>query len=516
MPLILILPRRLALPKPIRRRVAMGVLLISSVIQPVAMPSVVWAQSLPSLGDTERAELSPQRERQLGEQIMRQIRRDRDYLDDAPTQEYLSNVGNNLLAARPEARGETQYDFFFFVVRDPVLNAFALPGGFIGVHSALILTAQTESELASVLAHEIGHVAQRHIARMLGSHKQDSLISLAALIVGALAATASPDAGMGIMMGGQGLAIQRQLNFSRDAEREADRIGLDILRQAGYETSGMINFFGRLQQASRAYTDAAPPYLRSHPMTTERMADIQARTRDLRYRQHADSLDFPLIQARVKVLQDPSLQGLRDAESTFERQLQQNSPAALLAAKYGLAFVALQQGDPAKAQARLNEARAILKESFKKTSNIVLTNLAIDIKVAAHQSEDALAEAELARNQFPLSRGIAHQYANTLLAAGRYQEATAYLRDQVQLYRQERTLYDLLAKAYSAQDMRAQQHMALAEFYALGGSLPAALDQLSIARRSPDASFYDQSIIDAREREMRAERLEELRQEKES
>jgi predicted Zn-dependent protease len=330
-----------------------------------------------------------------------------------------------------------------------------------------------------------------------------------------LAATASPDAGMGIMMGGQGLAIQRQLNFSRDAEREADRIGLDILRQAGYETSGMINFFGHLQQASRAYTDAAPPYLRSHPMTTERMADIQARTRELRYRQHADSLDFSLIQTRVKVLQDPSSQGLRDAESAFERQLQQNSPTALLAAKYGLAFVSLQQGDPAKAQARLNETRAILKNSFKKTSNIVLTSLSIDIKIAAHQSDEALTEAELARNQFPLSRGIAHQYANSLLNAGRHEQATAYLRDQTQLYRQDRTLYDLLAKAYSAQDMRAQQHMALAEFYALGGSLPAALDQLSIARRSPDASFYDQSIIDAREREMRADRLEELRREKE-
>jgi predicted Zn-dependent protease len=493
----------------------MAVLLTICTVQSVVTPLLSLAQSLPSLGDTEREELSPLMERKLGEQIMREIRRNRDYLDDAPVQEYLSSVGNNLVAARPEARGEAQYDFFFFVVRDPVLNAFALPGGFIGVHSALILTAQTESELASVLAHEIGHVAQRHIARMIGSQKQNMLISLAAIAAGALAAIASPDAGMGIMMGGQGLAIQRQLNFSREAEREADRVGLDIMRQAGYETNGMIDFFGRLQQASRSYTDAAPPYLRTHPMTTERMADIQARTRDLRYRQHADGLDFPLIQARVKVLQDPSPQGLRDAADGFERQLMQNKNTALLAAKYGLAFVALQQGDPTRAQARLNEARAMLKDVFKKTRNVVLSSLAIDIKLAAHQPNEALIEADLARAQFPLSRGIAHQYATALLAAGRYEEATNYLRDQVQLYRQEPFLYDLLAKAYSARDMRVQQHMALAEFYALSGSLPAALDQLSIARRSPDASFYDLSIIDAREREMRAQHLEELRQEKE-
>ena len=140
-------------------------------------------------------------------------------------------------------------------------------------------------------------MAQRHIARMLGKQKQDMLIPLAAMVLGALAISSSPDAGVAMIMGGQGLALQRQLNFSRDAEREADRVGLDIMREAGFETAGMINFFGRLQTASRNYSDNAPPYLRSHPMTTERIADIQARTRDLRYRQHVDSLDFPLIQA---------------------------------------------------------------------------------------------------------------------------------------------------------------------------------------------------------------------------
>src|SRR5690606_26973355 len=202
-------------------------------------------------------ELSPVMERKLGEQVMRQIRRNRDYLDDMPVQEYLNNIGNDLLSVRPEARGEAQYDYFFFAVRDPVLNAFALPGGFIGVHSGLVLAAQSEWELASVMAHEIGHVAQRHIARMLGKQRQDMLIPLAGMLLGALAASASPDAGMAMMMGSQGLAVQRQLNFSREAEREADRIGLDILREAGYETNGMINFFGRLQQAARGYTDTA-------------------------------------------------------------------------------------------------------------------------------------------------------------------------------------------------------------------------------------------------------------------
>ncbi|HJV83180.1 MAG TPA: M48 family metalloprotease, partial [Noviherbaspirillum sp.] len=228
----------------------------------VAAPSLTTAQTLPSLGDTERGELSPLMERKLGEQIMRDIRRDRDYLDDAPLLEYLNNFGSGLVAARPEARGEAGYDFFFFAVRDPMLNAFALPGGFIGVHSALILAAQNESELASVVAHEIGHVAQRHIARMLGKQRQDALIPLASAVLAALAARSNPDASAALLMGGQGMALQRQLNFSRDAEREADRIGLQILREAQYDTSGMIAFFGRMQNATRSYTDAAPAYLR--------------------------------------------------------------------------------------------------------------------------------------------------------------------------------------------------------------------------------------------------------------
>ena len=281
-----IIPSAISSPRPWLRSLAMAGLLACASAPETVTPA--HAQSLPSLGDTEREALSPLMERKLGEQIMREIKRNRDYLSDAPLQEYLNNLGASLLTVRPEARGEAQYDFFFFAVRDPMLNAFALPGGFIGVHSALVLAAQNESELASVMAHEIGHVAQRHIARMLGKQKQDMLIPLAAMVLGALAISSSPDAGVAMIMGGQGLALQRQLNFSRDAEREADRVGLDIMREAGFETAGMINFFGRLQTASRNYSDNAPPYLRSHPMTTERIADIQARTRDLRYRQHVD------------------------------------------------------------------------------------------------------------------------------------------------------------------------------------------------------------------------------------
>jgi predicted Zn-dependent protease len=484
----------------------------SCILSVATAPSLSVAQNLPSLGGTEGEELSPLMERKLGEHIMRDIRHDRDYLDDAPLLEYLNNFGSSLVAAGPELRGEAGYDFFFFAVRDPNLNAFALPGGFIAVHSALMLAAQTESELASVMAHEIGHVSQRHIARMLGNQRQDALIPLAGMILGVLAARSSPDVAAAAMLGGQGLAMQRQLSFSRDAEREADRVGLQILRDRGFDTSGMVAFFGRLQTATRAYNDSAPAYLRSHPMTTERIADIQARTRDQRYRQHVDSLDFQLIRARVRVLQDSSPQGLQDAAAVFDSQLQQKNRTQTIAAKYGLAFIALKQGTPAKAQALLQEVNAIAQSPPAIAAP--LASLAIDIRLAANQAADALKDAESARAQFPLSRGIAHQYADALIAAGRHEDAIRYLRDQAQLYRQEPQLQDRLAKAYAAQGKQALQHLALAESYALSGSLPAALDQLLIARRAPDASFYNQSVIDAREREFQARRREELNEEK--
>jgi len=494
------------------RRSARG-LLAAALACTLALPpgiAPVRAQNLPDLGGSERAELSPLMERRLGEQIMRDLRRDRDFLDDAPLSEYLNNFGAALVAASPEVRGEAAFDYYFFGVRDPSLNAFAMPGGLIGVHSGLVLAAQSESELASVLAHEIGHVSQRHIARMLGNQRQDALLPLAALLLGALAARSSPDLASAAIMGGQGLAIQRQLNFSREAEREADRIGLQIMQEGGFDTSGMVAFFGRIQSASRSsFADSAPAWLRSHPLTTERVADIQDRIRNQRYRQRADSADFHLIRARLRVLQDDTVQGWREARNHFELQLLQQGRMQTLSAQYGLALVALRQGQHQAAMESLDKARAGAKGAPAPASAI-LAALAVDIQLAAGNASQALREAEAARTQFPLSRGIAHQYADALLAAGRDEDAVRYLRDQSQLYRQEAGLQDRLAKAYAAQGRQALQHLALAEAYALKGSLPAALDQLQIARRAPDASFYDQSVIDARIREFQDRRREEI------
>ena len=484
------------------------------------------AFNLPTLGDTEREDLSPGMERKLGEEIMRDIRRNVDYLDDDAILEYLNDFGNTLVEARPGARGETSFDYSFFAVRDTQLNAFALPGGFIAVHSALLLAAQTESELASVLSHEIGHVAQRHIARMLGQQRQDALIPLAAIVLAALASQVhgGGDAALGVFAAGQGLAMQRQLNFSRDAEREADRIGFQIMDDAGFETTGMVAFFGRMQTASRTYSDLTPAYLLSHPLTTERIADIQARIREMPYRQRVDSLDFHLVRARARVLQDESSQGLLDAATVFETQLLQPNRREVAAAQYGLAFIALKKNDIAKAKTWLDAARATLHPAPNaavfgmagaQAPSPMLASMALDIKLAAGAapvSKEVVQQAQAAHLEFPRSRGIARQLAEAMIAARQFDEAARYLRDQTQLYREEYKLHDLLARSYAAEGKIALQHMALAESYALRGALLAALEQLRLARKANDASFYDLSVIDARERQWQARRLEEIKE----
>jgi len=486
--------------------------------------------NLPTLGDTARADLSPILERKLGDEIMNDIRRDPDYLDDDPILEYLNNFGDMLVQNAPGARGELNNDYFFFAVRDPMINAFALPGGNVGVHSALLTAAQNESELASVLSHEIGHVQQRHIARSIGQQKQDALLPLAAFILAALIGKAGGggDAAMGVMMGGQALAIQRELNFSRDFEREADRVGFQTMRSAGFDTSGMVQFFRRLQGATRLYGEG-PAWLSSHPLTGERIADIEARIREAPKpgRIRPDSLDFHLARARARVLQDETAKGRQDTKQTFESQLAEQQTQHRIAAMYGLSFLALKTGDLKAAQDWLDKARAAQKPkpgvfSAERTGSdgaTMFAELATEIKLAPGQPADvvhqAVVDAEAAHNRFPLSRALARQYADALIADGKLDDAAKYLRDQVQQYRSEPKLYDRLAKTYAAQGKIALQHMALAESYVLTGALPAAVDQLDLARKAKDASFYDQAVVDARERELNERQKAEKKDKKE-
>ena len=257
--------------------------LISALCTSLALsPMSVWATrepatqslnlNLPSMGAVAGTELSPSEEQALGDEIMTHIRADDAYLNDAETLEYLNRLGYQLVSV---SQTHT-YNFFFYPLIDKSLNAFAIPGGYIAVHTGLIVAAQTESELAGVVAHEIGHVSQRHIARMLDEQRNNMAITIGSLLLALLAARAgSGNAAAGIAMGGQAAMIQRQLGYSRSAEREADRVGLNSLANAGFDPKGMENFFARLQQNNRYYESASPAYLSTHPLTVERISGVK-------------------------------------------------------------------------------------------------------------------------------------------------------------------------------------------------------------------------------------------------
>jgi len=481
---------------PLRFRRAVATLIIAAV---GAAPPAAFAQiaNLPRLGDASADVLSPALERRIGEQIVQQMRRERVIADDAEVADWLNQFAASLTATST-ASG---HDLELFLVRDGTLNAFALPGGFLGVHSGLIVAAQTESELAAVIAHEIGHVTQRHIARMLARQQQTSVVMLASLVLAALVAASSPQAAAGVASLGGTVAQQQMLGFSRDAEREADRIGLDMLREAGYDANAMVSFLGRLQRSGRLYESGAPDYLRSHPVTSERMADIQNRLREERYRQRADSIEFRLVQAKLRALADTSVDALARAAATFERQLRDGTIEAA-AGWFGLATVRLAQRDLQAAGSALDEARKLTGP------HDFVERLAAQMALESGDPGRAIAIADAALARTPSSRALARLKATAMLARGDSRAAADFLVGVLQNHPKDAELWRLQAQAWERSGDTARAHRASAEQYALLGGLPAAIEQLQLALKAGTLDFYTGSQVDSRLRELRAEYLQ--------
>lgn len=453
----------------------------------VALVPRLNAADLPDLGDVAASELSPLAERKLGESIMRDIRaRDPAYLDDPEVEDYISAMGRRLVAAGPAPDQEFQ----FFVIRDTTLNAFALPGGFIGVHTGLILAAESESELASVLGHEIAHVTQRHIAQLFGKQSQTSMMMLASLLVAVLAARSNSQVSEAAIAAGQAGAIQAQLGYTRGFEREADRLGIQTLEKAGYDVRGMPSFFERLQRSNRLYESNAPSYLRTHPLTSERIADMGNRVGQLRYRQVPDSADFGLVRAKLKVSGMSAPEAMREFELLVEKTPDDVS------VRYGLARALLGMG-------RVQEAEALLPSIRAGGRSLLVESLAAELRLAQSDPVGAVTLLEKARAAYPESRALRFSLLDALIAAGRAREASSIARAAVQGGSGDAKMWSYVARSEAALGRRAAQHRAQAEVYALNGALLAAIEQLDIARRAGDGDFFELSAIDARMREIK-------------
>ena len=464
----------------------------------IAAAPRVPAEGLPDLGDVSQAALSPLQERRLGESIMREIRADRSFYDDAEATDYLSGLGKRLASRSPDAR----QDFDFFLIRDGQINAFALPGGFIGVNTGLILASQSESELASVLSHEIAHVTQRHIARMIAQQKQSAITSLAALAGALLLSRVSGQAAEAAAAFGQASAIQNQLNFTRENERDADRVGLQILEQAGFDPQAMPVFFERLQRATRVYEGGSPSYLRTHPLTFERIADIQNRMQGMSYRQVPDSLGFQLIRAKLRAHFDAP----REAISFFEGSLVERKFLSEAASRYGLVVGLMRNRDYVRGRTELAALRKLVP------ANPIVDTLTCEFGRDAYGPEKTLPCFREALKLYPAYRALAYGYAESLLDTRRADEALRYVESRLQSVTDDYRLYLLQARAYAALDRRLAQHRAQAEAYVRLGNLSAAVEQLQIGLKSGDGDFFQLSSAEARLRELR-KLDEELRRE---
>jgi predicted Zn-dependent protease len=394
--------------------------------------STPWAQAqvrLPALGDSASEDLPVGAERRLGEQIMREIKRDPAYLDDPVLLDYVRSLWGPLLQAA-RSRGdigpdiEQAFAWNLFLVQDRSVNAFALPGGHVGVHLGLIAVTATRDELAAVLAHELSHVSQRHIARSMGSASRQGALGVAAMLLGVLIAARSsnPDAAQAAIAGGQAAMIQGQLNFSRDMEREADRIGYGVFRDAGFAAHGMAAMFDKLDQAGRLNDSGGFPYLRSHPLTSERLAEARSRLSDPAVGAAAgrDSL-HELMQARARVLMEPTADHWRRLVAQAQRSpgaasagaaaTALGTPAARTGALYAGALAAARLGDHRTAAALAEDLAAALSPDAagarRPAPGDVPAGVPADARAAALEASRSQRVRYLLEAELALSRGDA-------------------------------------------------------------------------------------------------------------
>lgn len=445
------------------------------------------ADGLPDLGDVSQAAISPQQERQIGEQSMFEIRADKSYLDDPEINDYLNQIGYRLAANS----SDPGLGFEFFAIDDNAINAFSLPGGFIGVNTGLILIAQSESELASVLAHEISHATQHHVIRMMAGQKVDSLASMVALAVAILAARSNPDASQAAIMGATGGAIQRQLNFTRANEKEADRIGLELLQKSGFDVHAMPAFLQRMQNATRLLEGNMPPYFRTHPVTSERVADIANRVQQMPYRLVADSLSFHLVQAKLQTMQKTP----QEAIAFFSDALGPKKYGNQIAQRYGLVLALLNSGQAERAQ------QEFAPLSGMAARNPMIATLQGKI-MQATKNKDIGNFYLTATQNFPQYSALTYDYVELLLKDKRFNDALKLLNDQIISHPEDSRLYELQARSYAALGRSQEEHHVLAYTYALRGNLQGAIEQLELAKQL-GSDYYELSTIESELKQFR-------------
>ncbi len=449
--------------------------------------------SLPELGDSSGALVTGQQERKLGQEAMREIRASGAYLNDPEVNAYLNELGQRILNANPSIRER----FEFFALGDPSVNAFAMPGGYVGVNMGLILLTQSESELAGVLSHEISHVTQKHYARMMDDQRKNAWMGIAGLAAAVLAAKAGKgDVAQGAVLGSQAAMAQNYLNFSRDNEREADRIGFQYLSRAQFDPAAMGTFMERLQRSTSLNdTGIVPGYLRTHPVTGERIADAQDRVGKNDFKLARESVDFHYVRALIRsyVGEAPA------AVKYFEAALAERKYSSEAATRYGLAAAVLRERDFVRAKREL----ATLDAAGIK--HPMITAMRGQILIQADEIGPAVTFFERAIVEYPNHWQLHYDLPEVLLRAREPKRALASLEKSLMRKPDDVQLLDLAARACADAGMKMKQHRFLGELYARQANLRGALDQFELAAKAADGDYYEASYVEARVREMKRE-----------
>ncbi|QLC74313.1 M48 family metallopeptidase [Pseudomonas sp. LPB0260] len=451
----------------------------------LALPAT--ASDLPSLGDASSSLVSPQQEHQLGRAWLGLLRGQISQLSDPQLKEFVESS-----VYRLSETSQLQDRRLEFVLLDsPQINAFAAPGGIIGVNGGLFLYAQTEAEYASVMAHELAHLSQRHFARGLEAQQRMQVPMMAAMLAGIVAAAAGAgDVGIATIASTQAAAIQEQRRFSRQNEQEADRIGLVNLEKAGFDPRAMPSMFERLMRQYR-YDRKPPEFLLTHPVSESRIADTRNRAE-----QHAgggikDSLRYQLMRARVSLIYEGT-PGL--AAKRFRSMLEENPK--LDAARYGLALAQIKGGQH-------QQARETLQPLLQNEPNDPTYNLAqIELDIAASRLDEAQARIERLLALYPNSYPLQQARVDLLLKQGRAQDAERALDELLKSRAKDPDIWYLVAEVRGLSGNTVGLHQARAEYFALVGDFDEAIEQLDFAKRRASNNFQLASRIDARQREL--------------
>lgn len=464
----------------------------------ISVSAVNTKNDLPEIGVVASSAISLDKEVLIGDALMRQLRGQAPIINDPLLDEYIQDIGNRLVAQADNVK----FPYKFFIINSPDINAFAFFGGHIGIHTGLIFNARNESELASVLAHEVSHVTQRHIARSIEARQKSSPLQIASLLGSILLAVVNPEAGMAAISVSNAASAQSSINYTRQNEKEADRVGISILADAGFDPNGASSFFGILAEKSRLKSTPLA-FLLTHPLPESRIADARTRAALFKPRSIPESINFHLAKSRIlaRYYANPK----RNIKY-FSETLQRQSYVFKKAAEYGLALSYL-------ADKQFESALMLIDGLLQQEpNNLFYLDTYTDIAIEMNQHQKAIDKLSAQIIHAPYNRVLTLNLANVLIKTKDFERATTLLKDYLLINPDNLLAYELLSDAYGNNDQKLEMHQVKAEVYALVAAYPRAIDELHNAYNFADERNIERKRIRARIEQFRTaqERLQSL------